>query len=497
MSKSSSHLGRLLSICTVCAVALWACHGEPPEPEAGKEDPTSGQTMSHYDVPDARLASSRFGFDHIEPAAPRPTGPLAEGATCVTPACHSQFATATRVHAPAGQGQCDACHDKDAGGHKYPLKREGSDTCKFCHYLPQTSYEHPPVSDPGCITCHSPHYSEARFLMTEASTGRVCAQCHDMPLGKFAHGSFAAGQCGLCHRPHGADNAKLLRGGTGADHCLSCHTDLAERLASQTHLHSPLLQKDCSRCHQVHTSDHPKLLVAEMDQLCFQCHEEVGDKIASASIKHGALNQPDQCASCHDPHAAPQPYLLKARQDQVCLQCHDQPQQRADGQTIPSVAGELKMPYLHGPVRSAECSACHQTHGSDHAFLLDAEYPRTFYANFTEEQYKLCFECHTKQMVLKPKTQALTNFRDGERNLHFVHVNRQDKGRTCRSCHEVHGARRPRHIAESVPFEGSGWAMPIGYEEIDDGGRCSPGCHEPMKYQRSRQADDAAMRGGS
>ena len=39
-------------------------------------------------------------------------------------------------------------------------------------------------------------------------------------------------------------------------------------------------------------------------------------------------------------------------------------------------------------------------------------------------------------MVLKQES-TITSFRDGQRNLHVVHVNRDDKGRTCKTCHDM------------------------------------------------------------
>jgi hypothetical protein len=69
-------------------------------------------------------------------------------------------------------------------------------------------------------------------------------------------------------------------------------------------------------------------------------------------------------------------------------------------------------------------------------------------------------------------------------NLHFIHVNRDRRGRTCRTCHDLHGSNLPRHLAETVPFEGSGWAMPIGFRATGTGGACAPGCHEPQTYDR-------------
>ena len=87
-------------------------------------------------------------------------------------------------------------------------------------------------------------------------------------------------------------------------------------------------------------------------------------------------------------------------------------------------------------------------------------------------------------MFLSERTEIETNFRDGGRNLHYLHVNREEKGRTCQTCHEIHGSDLPRHMASVVPFEGGGWTMPIGFRQTDTGGRCSPGCHEPQEYRR-------------
>ena len=79
---------------------------------------------------------------------------------------------------------------------------------------------------------------------------------------------------------------------------------------------------------------------------------------------------------------------------------------------------------------------------------------------------------------------ALTDFRNGDRNLHHVHVNRERKGRTCRACHETHASSRDKHIRDSVPFGEGGWELPIGFERRANGGSCAPGCHTPYAYDR-------------
>ena len=77
----------------------------------------------------------------------------------------------------------------------------------------------------------------------------------------------------------------------------------------------------------------------------------------------------------------------------------------------------------------------------------------------------------------------MTGFRDGDQNLHFLHVNRTEKGRTCRACHEAHSSTVPKHLRETVPF--GDWQMPVGYTQTADGGRCAPGCHLPKTYSRA------------
>ena len=76
---------------------------------------------------------------------------------------------------------------------------------------------------------------------------------------------------------------------------------------------------------------------------------------------------------------------------------------------------------------------------------------------------------------------GLTRFRDGEVNLHRLHVNRE-KGRTCRACHEVHASKNPFHIRDAVPFGGRGWQLEIRFKKAETGGSCAPGCHVERAY---------------
>ncbi len=63
--------------------------------------------------------------------------------------------------------------------------------------------------------------------------------------------------------------------------------------------------------------------------------------------------------------------------------------------------------------------------------LLVRVYSGTLYAPFSKNQYALCFGCHDQSLATQERTTIVTKFRNGETNLHFVHVNRDRKGRTC------------------------------------------------------------------
>jgi predicted CXXCH cytochrome family protein len=415
----------------------------------------------------------------------------------MTSQCHSSYLTSAHIHSPVAARACDACHQDDAGGHRYPLKRPGPGdaTCTFCHVVAGSAPHQHKAMEQGCGSCHQPHVSAAKFLLKGDSIERVCATCHNIPTKRYAHGPFAQGDCSLCHYSHQADNHFLLRGGAGADHCYLCHQDVRQRLQTAAHVHKPL-EQDCATCHDAHTADFPYQLKVAVDQSCLSCHPKVKDRMEHAAVAHSPMTTGASCVNCHDGHASDYRNLMPLRMDKVCLRCHERPIRSDKGVQVAGMRPELtESLYLHGPVRCGGCSTCHDPHGGDRPERLTKAFPPGFYAPFDVDRYALCFGCHNRQMVLTEKTAAMTEFRNGERNLHYLHVHRDDKGRTCRTCHATHGSNLPNRMADRVPFEGSDWMMPIGYEKTADGGRCSPGCHVPMAYGRRSPAAQATTRG--
>src|SRR5512139_202407 len=163
--------------------------------------------------------------------------------------------------------------------------------------------------------------------------------------------------------------------------------------------------------------------------------------------------------------------------------CHDKPLDTPNGKIVDMKEFLAKNKDHHGPIAQGDCSGCHNTHGSDNFRILREYFPPVFYAPFDPKNYELCFSCHEKSIVLDPTTTTLTGFRNGDQNLHYVHVNKA-KGRTCRACHDAHATNNPKHIRDTVPF--GAWGLPVGFQKTADGGSCLPGCNQKFDYNREK-----------
>jgi predicted CXXCH cytochrome family protein len=332
-----------------------------------------------------------------------------------------------------------------------------------------------------CTLCHEIPAAGGLSRLTEASE-RLCLKCHtkDKFKGSFLHGPFAVGACVACHDPHGS-NPSALVGANGQQMCLTCHTDMEARLKNAKFTHKAVVN-NCTSCHDPHASDHRYELRGATPDLCAKCHENILRDYKMAAVKHAPVVETRGCLNCHDSHMGSDERLLVADGIDVCLKCHDGTI-KIDKYEL-SHMGQLlaKNPEHHGPIQGKECSGCHKPHGSSYFRLLTNEYPKEFYTSFSESKYDLCFRCHDSTLVKEERTTTLTGFRDGDRNLHFVHVNKSPKGRTCRSCHETHASTLPKHIRVSVPF--GKWNLPVGFTKTDNGGSCESGCHAVQKYER-------------
>jgi predicted CXXCH cytochrome family protein len=350
---------------------------------------------------------------------------------------------------------------------------------------------HAPYANLECLDCHDPHGGARKDLLVATSTGELCATCHVGYAEAASHEPVTSGQCDSCHSPHTSSQPFLLKR-PKEELCCSCHGEFRELLPESVsdrgtlaHVHEALLEQGCGACHTGHGGSQPALLALSVQDTCRNCHEEIFDGIGSAHSVHAAFEGEDSCIECHSPHASTFDSLLLARGSELCLGCHDEPLAKQDGGDVANILEVLtSSTNLHGPVAAGDCAVCHVAHYSSERALLRRGYPSEIYADISSTSYALCFECHDRGLVENELSHD-TWFRDGDRNLHFVHVNRE-KGRACDICHASHGSQRKALLREEFPFGPARWPMPIDFEATESGGSCASACHERKTYDRTQ-----------
>ena len=372
------------------------------------------------------------------------------GKSCVSAECHPGMGQEKFTHGPMNMKQCDPCHVPVNGEHNFSKDLKGRALCSTCHEIDSSKkVQHKPFTT-DCTLCHNPHGADNRYFMKAGGGSAACLVCHpDVTKGlNFAHGPVAQGDCLACHTPHQSDYPKLLTDPPDKL-CVTCHVDILERMKNAVSVHPPA-KGNCTGCHLAHGGSTKYFVRIEGPKLCLQCHQPFLDKTAKVKYPHEAMTQGQGCANCHGMHATDQQKLLKQPDMGLCLGCHDK-QIVAKDRTIPNIAAQINgAKYLHGPIRQKNCIGCHGAHGTEFPYILNKPFPRGFYSSYTPTAYSLCFDCHDKKIVMKERSTD-TAFRNGDENLHYLHVNR-DKGRSCHACHDEHASNQPKHIRETVTF---------------------------------------------
>lgn len=294
-----------------------------------------------------------------------------------------------------------------------------------------------------------------------------CSACH-RGLGRDAavpHKPVAAGECLRCHQQL-SDNHPLGKESMGfvvprQNLCAHCHGHVVQK----PFLHKPVGTGDCTLCHQWHGAENKALLKDPVPALCYRCHPK---ERYTGIHKHAPVDE-GKCLSCHDAHQSDGTALLKKPGPDFCFMCHD-----------PKLG---KGKSLHKPVKTGECVNCHGPHGSPYRKLLKADYPTQLYRPFSTDAFPLCFRCHDPELAAAVTTEKATRFRNGDRNLHAVHVNKAGKGRSCKMCHDPHASSQDRLIYPKTPGFGT-WDIPIKFQTTETGGGCSVGCHRTLRYDR-------------
>jgi predicted CXXCH cytochrome family protein len=418
--------------------------------------------------------------------AARPTEPIAE-ASCVTAECHANIKSFPALHGPVNVNTCNACHALvDAKKHSYELPRQKSEMCTYCHEFDTGDMPivHKPVTEGECLGCHDPHGGKTMSLLRGESVAELCARCHE-PVSaskKALHAPVKAGECDSCHPSHASRFPKLLNV-QGEDLCLSCHIDFQSRLLNNKFRHKAL-NEGCVKCHDVHGSDNALALLQPVPELCLSCHDSLKSEVTQATYKHSVVMKDRACLTCHTSHGSDIEKLMVDLPSKTCMTCHNEPVKADKGRVIAAVP-EISDPTTikHGPIKAGHCSGCHTAHGGDKPLLLAGAYPDAFYLKFSPDQFELCFNCHDPQFAQQPSGKGLTGFRNGDRNLHYIHVtNASARGRNCRVCHSTHASKNDVHIRDWIAYKK--WQLPINFTKTATGGACASGCHSTYSYDR-------------
>ncbi|MCF6270183.1 MAG: hypothetical protein L3J41_10755 [Melioribacteraceae bacterium] len=408
---------------------------------------------------------------------------------CLSSGCHDSYMKAENIHLAIEDG-CDSCHDQNFENHpkrvgnEFELTSDLNTLCFDCHDEPDEKLmQHEAFAGGDCVTCHSPHSSDNISLLKSEDVGELCADCHDIDNEEnmIKHGPVVAGQCNACHEPHQSAFANLLKE-ESPQLCFNCHTDNKKMLNLPT-VHAAY-EGSCLDCHAPHNSKYKFLVKDEIPNLCYDCHDDMGSEIDTAMVVHKIINQDKSCISCHLPHASETSTLLVKEGKELCFTCHNK-EYKSEDRTLKNIYKIVtKSKVQHEAVESGECIDCHFSHASNNYYLLNAKFPFGSYSGGADpDNFSLCFECHDSDALRLEKTTTATNFRDGDENLHYLHISK-NKGRNCTLCHSVHGSNQPHIIAKTVPF--GKWQMPLKYKEIENGGSCAPGCHALYKYDREK-----------
>ena len=318
-----------------------------------------------------------------------------------------------------------------------------------------------------------------RHISSLPREDETCSECHgELLAGEHKHKAMKAG-CSMCHEASGAkhpsaEGEEFSLTEKSPDLCYLCHDDNRD----QKYQHKPV--KDCMICHTPHNGDKPKLLLDPREELCQLCHTDIAEEAESAAFPHKPLSSPGGCLVCHSPHSSDIRRILVAEDRELCISCHDREYGEGDSMIVNIKQVIDAAEFEHSALKGG-CSSCHLPHGSEYPSILVDAYPQGNYAEGIYENYALCLLCHDSDLLEAESTTVATNFRDGDRNMHYLH-SYGNKGRNCHLCHNVHAAPNNYVIENEVKY--GAWNMNLNFEHTENGGSCMPGCHSKYTYNR-------------
>ncbi len=199
--------------------------GVVAEGGAGLCEACHGDGARHLDSGDA--ADIRGADDLSEWSAEQ------QSSACLS--CHNADFPAYSEVPHSGKVSCWSCHEDEALHTVKKTQNKPSasahstwELCTSCHGATRAEfrlqYSHPVEEGlVDCTDCHDVHGSKTQRALERQGHQAVCVECHHEQRGPylFEHLAMEDG-CVSCHRPHGSWNRALLTT-TGNGACLTCH----------------------------------------------------------------------------------------------------------------------------------------------------------------------------------------------------------------------------------------------------------------------------------
>ena len=144
-------------------------------------------------------------------------------------------------------------------------------------------------------------------------------------------------------------------------------------------------------------------------KICLKCHTTFEKTLKSRAV-HSPIKT-GNCSDCHNPHTSSHKMLLSSDISELCNSCHKE--------VLPAKARSS-----HKIVTRGECLKCHESHASDNKFILK------------KPGNQICYECH--QDVDKEA-----------KGMRFKHKPMMT-GKGCISCHDPHASVRADNLLKKT-----------------------------------------------
>ncbi len=197
-----------------------------------------------------------------------------------------------------------------------------------------------------------------------------------------------------------------------------------------------------------YSQDKFKLKAGARGKICLNCHVDFQEKLKNPYV-HTPVKT-GECSGCHNPHSSYQGKLLAADSGKICYQCH-------------AMMVSEKARSTHKVVVEGNCVKCHDPHAANNKF------------NLIKTGNELCFECHKEMAERITKVKFKHNpVEKGCLNCHNPHASEQAgallKNSLPALCIQCHKTDRPSFADRHM-----------GYPVTN--GRCTS-CHNPHGSDR-------------